>query len=530
MPEFYDEGASEPVAGLARSMEEITSTELMEMSLDPARPDWMVTRFPVSMEEYRRLEERARQADALGALAAVDAQIDDEQPTFEGNPPEDESGGDLAPLTVANFDGIAQTAFRPPDCAIATGPNDVMVAVNVDLVGYTKAGVRRFRWADFSLFNSVLPAGASMFDPQLTYDHYANRWIVCIAARRAAPAGSWIMLGVSQGPDPAGPYWVWATNGSVDGSTASNNWSDFPMLGFDTQAIYVTTNQFAFNGGFAYSKVRIFNKAELYAGGVGATHNIRWWDFWNLKNPDGSPSFTVQPASHFQGLGGNPPAYLVNARFPGGSDLTLWTLTNPLALWTGGNPSLTRVAVPCKTYELAPDALQKDGGSTRIETNDTRLLHAVFQSAGGTQRLWTTHTVRVSWPGDAEARSMLQWYEIDVPTKKVVQQNGFGASGAYYFFPTIQVDINRNAVLGFGRSSTNEYGSLRQTGRRVAAPLGTLEGSAQVTPGGASYNGGRWGDYLGIARDPSDARTIWMYGEYAATGNTWKTRVASVRY
>ena len=43
---------------------------------------------------------------------------------------------------------------------------------------------------------------------------------------------SWILMAVSQGPDPAGAYWLWATDGRVDGSTATNNWSDYPMLGF----------------------------------------------------------------------------------------------------------------------------------------------------------------------------------------------------------------------------------------------------------------------------------------------------------
>ena len=530
MPEFYDGAPSEELAGVARSMEDITVEELLRLPPDASRPEWMVTRFPVDMEEYRRLELEARELDAIGALAVSDVQIDEETPELEGNPPEGEAVDQLAPATLANFDGIPQTAFRPPDCTLAVGPNDVMVAVNVDLVGYTKGGVQRFRWANFSLFNPVLPSGATMFDPKLAYDHYSNRWIVCIAARRTAPVGSWMLMAVSQGPDPAGPYWLWATNAQVDGGTMSNNWADYPMLGFDAQAIYVSTNQFAFGGQYSYAKVRIFNKAELYAGGVGPTHNIRWWDFWNLRNPDDTLAFSAQPACHFQGTGGNPPAYLVNSLFPNGRTLTVWTLANPLGLWTGGAPSLARVAVACRSYELPPDAVQRDGGGTRIETNDMRLLNAVFQSVGGTQRLWTTHTTRVSWPGDTEARSAVQWYEIDVPSKTVVQQGAFGLSGSHYFFPVIQTDIDRNAVVAFGRSSAGEYGQLRQSGRRVAEPLNTLQGSALVKAGEASYNGGRWGDYFGVGRDPSDARTIWLYGEYAAPGNTWKTRVCSARF
>lgn len=531
--------ASQPQTGQARSLSDVTAEELLALPPSPIRDPAFVNRFPVPIEEFEALKLTAREVaqTPFGPGGEPDVQVDVESPeqAIEGNPPEDGDFGDAraaqAPVTLASFEGIPQTAFRPPDPTLAVGPNDVMVAVNVDLVGYTKAGVQRFRWANFTaLFNPVLPAGAGMFDPKLAYDHYANRWIVCIAARRAAPQGSWIMMGVSQTPDPAGPYWIWATDATFDGGTATNNWADYPMLGFDTQAIYVSTNQFGFGGGFAYAKVRIFNKAELYGGGVGPGHNIRWWDFWNLHNGDNSLAFSVQPAAHFQGLGGNPSAFLVNSLFPRGSSLTLWTLANPLGLWTGGGPTLTSATVSCRSYDLPPGAVQRDGGAVRIATNDIRLLNAVFQSVAGTQRLWTTHTSAFTWPGDTEARSVVQWYEIDVPSRTVVQQNAFGANGRHYFFPVIQTDINRNAYFTFGRSAADEYGQLRQTGRLVGDPAGQLQGSALVVAGQASYNGGRWGDYFGIGRDPSDARTVWSYGEYAGTSNTWRTRVVAARF
>ncbi len=526
-------------SGLARSMSDLTAAELLALPPFPIRHPAFANRFPVPVQEYEALKIAAREPalTPLGPDGAPAIQQDTESPDepFQGNPPEDGhregAAGSLAPIGLASFDGIPQTAFRPPDCTLAVGPNDVMIAVNVDLVGYTKSGAQRFRWANFTaLFNPVLPQGAQLFDPKLAYDHYADRWIVCIAGRSAAPQGSWIMMAVSQTPDPAGPYWIWATDATVDGANGTNNWSDFPMLGFDTRGIYVSTNQFAFGGGFSYAKVRIFNKAELYAGGVGATHNIRWWDFWDLRNADNSRAFSVQPAAHFQGLGGNPSAFLVNSLFPRGSSLTLWTLANPLGLWTGGAPTLTSSSVASRGYDLPPAAVQKDGETVRIATNDTRLLNAVFQSNAGTQRLWTCHTSAFTWPGDTEARSVVQWYEIDVPSKTVAQQNGFGASGRHYFFPVVQTDINRNAYLTFGRSAGDEYGQLRQTGRLATDPAGQLQGSALVVAGQASYSGGRWGDYFGIGRDPSDPRSVWSCGEYAGTANSWRTRVTSARF
>ncbi len=531
--------AGAPQGGLTRSPSDLTAEELLELPPSPIRHPDFLNWFPVPIEQFEALNRAAREPAqaALGPGGEPDAQVDSEtsERVLEGNAPEDGDWGDApgagAPMTLTTFEGIPQTAFRPPDCTLAVGRDDVTAAVNVDMVVYTKAGTQRFRWANFTaLFNPVLPQNAQLFDPKLAYDHHADRWVVCIAARRATPQGSWIMMGVSQTPDPAGAYWIWATDATVDGATPTGNWADYPMLGFDTQAVYVSTNQFVFGGNYAYAKVRIFNKQELYRGGNGAGHDIRWWDFTRLRNGDNSLAFSVQPAAHFQGLGGNPSAFLVNSLFPRGSSLTLWTLSNPLGLWTGGAPALTSATVACRAYDLPPDAVQRDGGGVRIETNDTRLLNAVFQSAGGTQRLWTSHTSAFTWPGDSEARSVVQWYEIDVPGRSVVQQNAFGATGRHYFFPVVQTDVNRNAYVTFGRSADDEYGQLRHTGRLAGDAPGQLQGSALVVAGQGPYNGGRWGDYCGIGRDPSDGRTVWSYGQYAATGNTWRTRVAAARF
>lgn len=534
MSDYDAQGASEPVEGLSRIPEEITAAEILESQVSPSRPDWMVTRFPVDMDEYRRLSEMAQTPEAMRALAPNETIVEDPgaaagADAIETELPEDFAAVEpAAPTTTASFNGIPQTQFTPPDCTLGVGPQHVLASVNSDLACYSKAGAQLFRVPLTTFFKPVLPQGAVIFDPRLAYDHYAGRYIVVAAARVGSPAGSWIMLGVSQTPNPLGAYWIWALNARLDGSTLTNNWADYPMLGFDTQAIYVSSNMFQFSGGFQYAKLRILNKAEVYAGGVGAGHFIRWYDFWGLRNVNNSMAFTVQPAAHFRGIGGNPPAYLVNAIWPSGNVLTKWTLTNPLAHWTGGGaPGLSRVNVPCMQYDLPPDAIQK-GSATRIETNDSRLLNAIYQNAGNAQRLWTCHTTKHTWGGEPEARATLQWYEINVNTNTVVQQGRFGAPGLYYFFPAIQTDINRRAFLVFSRAGASEFGQVRQTGRRVGDPAGTLQGSALVQAGSSAYTGGRWGDYFGICRDGGNAGVVWMYGEYAAAGNTWGTRVASV--
>jgi hypothetical protein len=543
---FFEAAGNTPgVAGAEQHLNEITREDLMRSPPKAVRPHWMVTRFPVSMDEFDRHKAAAAAPDtaprATAATATPDIDVDEgmDEATLAAAPvtvdrPEDAhlgaSPGPLAPAVGASFDGLGATAWQPPDCTCAVGPNHVLLAVNTDLAGYSKTGHQIFRWANMTtLFGKVLPSGAKLFDPRVAYDHYQNRWIVVAAARRDSPAGSWLLIGVSQSPDPGAGYWIWALDDSLNGGTPTNTWGDYPMLGFDTQAIYVTFNMFQVGGGYQYAKIRILNKAEMYSGGVGPNHVVRWYDFWNLKDGAGNIAFTVQPCVHFRGTGGNPPAYFVNTKFGAGSTLTLWQLDNPLALWSGGAPTLSRTDITCRSYDLPPNA-QQSGSTNPIATNDNRLLSAMFQFAGGVQRVWTCHTVKYTWPGESVARSIMQWYEVDAIGRSIVQQNGFGASGTYYFFPAIQTDINRNAYLVFGRSSPSEFAALRATGRKVGDPAGSLQGSAILKSGASTYPGGRWGDYFTACRDGGNANVAWVFGEYADAGGHWGTWTASLRF
>jgi hypothetical protein len=531
---FSGSGSSiQAVQCLERNPETLSPSDLMVIEGETPQKPERISRFPVSAEEFEKLKVEATkpQAQAMGISALEDNNADSDEPSEslftdigEDGKVFSTSPQSLAPPVTASFAGIPATNLRPPDCHVAAGPNHVLAAVNSKLQVYTNAGVPLATW--FSnpnvLYGSTLPAGAFVFDPRVLYDHYSNRWIIVFAATRSNPNGSWLMFAVSQTSNPLGSYWVWALNSSVDGSNPSNNWGDYPMVGFDTQAIYITTNQFAFGGGFAYSKLRILNKAQAYAGAA-----LGWFDYWNIKNPDNSQVFTMQPCVHFRGVGGNPPAYLVNAIWANNNKLTVWTLRDPLNV--AGQRALIGKSVACKSYSLPPQAQQKDS-TIRINTNDTRLLNAVFQHTGNTLRLWTCHNSAFTWAGDTEARSAINWYEIDVNTFGVVQQNTYGAKGYYYFFPVIQTDLGRDAYLVFGRSNKDEYASIRQTGRLVTDPLHSLQGSSLVKAGLSANTGGRWGDYFGIARDPSDPQKIWGVGEYAAANNQWATWICSAKF
>src|SRR5688500_11727695 len=148
---FYESGSGQAITAASRSPEEVTAEELMStFGANPSREKLRVTRFPVSIEEFLRLKSKVKSAQP--SLKSVEDTTINQQDT----PSEEELGKDeypeidpltsLAPGITSTFQGIQQTAFRPPDCTIAVGPNDVMVGVNTTMAIYSKTGTLRLTW------------------------------------------------------------------------------------------------------------------------------------------------------------------------------------------------------------------------------------------------------------------------------------------------------------------------------------------------------------------------------------------------
>jgi hypothetical protein len=418
-----------------------------------------------------------------------------------------------APAPSTAFAGIPATGWLPPDCTMAAGPTHVLLSVNSSLAIHNKAGGGLVLQRTLTQWFGALATGLTVFDPKVLFDQHAGRWVVLAAAFRTSPNRSVFLISVSSTSNPLGAWRNYTFDAMKDGSTATNNWADFPGLGVDAHALYVTANMFAFNGGFQYAKIRVIPKAGPYSGGAAP-----FFDFVKMKNPDNSMAFTIQPCHTF---GAPQVEYLVNSRFPQGNSLTLWRITNPVAA-----PALTRAAVATSQYSLPPNADQK-GGAPPLNTGDVRVLHAVFRG----DSVWLALTTNRNW--GLGNRASVHWFQIRAAANALVQEGVYGTRAAHYFYPAGSPDNNGNFIMVFSRSSTTEFGSIGYTGRRATDPLGTLQASALLKAGVATYQGldshgrNRWGDYNGVAADPANPRVIWIYSEFAVAVNTWGTWVGS---
>lgn len=478
------------------------------------RPRPALSRYPIPDSDFQARQQYAEQPTAPASQPGdkPDATIaSDLAPT-----PAPAAPAAPAPALLTTFTGISFTGWAPPDCAIAAGPTDVLVVVNSSVALYDKGGNQRWQMTLDQWFANVVQQH-KIFDPRTLYDQYADRWVLVAGA--LGPNNTQIslfLLSDSATNAPNGNWHNYALDATVDGTVQTNNWGDYPTLGVDDKALYITANMFVFNGNFAYAKIRIIDKTGPYAG-----NPVSFTDIPNLKDPNNASVFTVQPCHTY---GPNPQAqYFVSAVFPGSNELVLWTLTNPLA----AAPTITAQTVPVSAYDLPPKAQQQTGGNL-IDTGDTRLQNTVFRDGS----VWTAMTTRHNW-GEPQNRSALHWFQIDPVdlSGPALQQEGiYGASGTHYYYPAVMPNDPGALAVVFCRSSDTEFVGAHVSGRASADAAGTLRPSAPMQAGLANYTSlQRWGDYAGIGLDPADPTIVWTYTEFADAAGNWSTAAGSCR-
>lgn len=421
------------------------------------------------------------------------------------------------PISVVSVEGMGDPGnYIPPDPYLAAGPDQVIVVDNgrfriLDKQGRTLATYEADSW-----FSTAL-RGAGPFDPKVTYDHFAGRWIMVWLDQSDSEQRSYFLVSVSDDEDAEGTWYNWALPGGVNGSTPAGNWADYQGVGFDKDALYITSNNWGFDGSYDYTKIRIIPKADLYANTAG---RVRWTDLWNVRDAYGSPAFTIRPVVVY----GTPGAYYL-ANFPftyGGTGFSLFTLTNPLT-----SPALSAQKVTVAAWSEAPNAGQLGGGSPEIETPGSGLTNEpIYRDSS----LWLVHSV-----GTGGRYSSVRYLRVSTVTGAVQEDGALGADGYWYYYPAIAVDKNQNVAITYSRSGESEFIGAYMTWRLASDPRGVLRPSVRLQEGKGNYvktfgaGRNRWGDYLGITLDPATMEDFWMYTQYALGSDLWGNWVHSAR-
>lgn len=424
-------------------------------------------------------------------------------------------GGTNSPsLMIRNFSGVPRTNFIPPDPDIAAGPMQVIGGVNStfriwDLQGNVLKTIVAASWCA----SLGLGIGPNLSDPMVTYDHYSKRWIM---AWITPPIGSaaYDVISVSDDSNAIGTWYNFAFRSDYNGNTPSNVWRDYEGVGFDANAVYITGNGFTFASSYAYPKIRVINKSQLYSNTGGP---VSYFDLWDINDPNGSgDAFGIRPCVTYD----NPSEFyfLCNGPFSTNSYVNLYKMTNPLT-----NPSMTGVSVPVVAYSNPPNSLQLNSSFSITAGGNSNFRSLPVYSSG---YIFAVHAVRNN------NYSAFKYYKINPVTNAADQDITYGADEFYYSYPNIAVDVNQNVIVTYSRSGLSEYIGAYYTTRMNTDPPNTFNPTSALQPGLGTYNNtgssNRWGDYMGAWVDPQ-RQNFWIMTEYADLNNNWGTWVGNVR-
>ena len=413
------------------------------------------------------------------------------------------------PLQVTpslSFEGIQQTTFKPPSPNIAAGPDDLIEVVNSSIARYTKSGeltnqTNLPQWFAGTIFQTVCASNNNCIfgDVNIRYDQIHGRFILVLQARDINSVTSYLPISVSNGATYASGWTNWAVNERLDGTTVTTNWADFPQVGFDNVAVYVTTNQFSFGPDtFQYGKVRIFSKTDLYNP---ATVTLPYRDFYNLKNADNTPASGLQVPQlrgRTQTATSNA-AVMINASdVINASYYTLWRIQNP----TSASPTITRSTLSNVWPYTYPAAAPQLGSGVTLDTGPSS-FGPTFMREG---LLYGAHNA-----GHADEPTTVSYTVVDVAQSKVTLQQRW-VNGSF-FYPSFDVP----ASIGPGNTLPNNLvvgTTTSPTGALTYASITNVKAGEDFYASAGATD--RWGDFFGAAVDPTGGG-LWVSGEYAKT-------------
>jgi hypothetical protein len=446
----------------------------------------------------------------------------------------------------------------PPDTNGDVGPNHYVQSVNARFSVYDKNGNTVLPPTTFTSLFAPLGSPCSdghHSDPFVFYDHMADRWVVSDLAFVSDPGTSfWECIGVSQTSDPvSGGWYLYALQTDPANPTFMGDYPKFALWNNPQPggAYHLTVNVFS-DLDFEGVRVYALDRGSMLSGGP--TNAISFViPYAAMPDP---PFYSLIPASFRTG---NPP--------PAGRDEFLLAVDSPNA----GGVVLTQVhgwyfhvdfAVPANsTFGVGPNHLQnaeitvnpfvgaftdktqylvpQQGTSIKLETfGDKIFTPVVYQNRNGSESLWADQTVILNYPDGPTA---IRWYEFNVtggnyPLTPIQQQDWTnGNDGVWRWMPSIAVEQNGNAAIGYSISSAAIFPSIRYAGRLSTDPLNDLaQGESIIINGaGAQTNASqRWGDYTMTTVDPSDGVSVWHTNEYypVTSDHSWFTRVGKFQF
>ncbi|GJM44270.1 MAG: hypothetical protein DHS20C21_11120 [Gemmatimonadota bacterium] len=419
------------------------------------------------------------------------------------------------PRTVGadfGFEAHASAGVDPPDCALAVGPDHLVVPRNGRMRVFTKAGNLTYGaplYGPSGFFQTITTGFA--FDPVALFDPHSQRFFV-IAGRRTPER---IHLKVSADTDPNGTWFDYEFDTTPFGTD-----TDFPCLGIDANVLYIAVKmEDTPNDPTRRSFSFLVEKAPLLTGAVPLVESVEFNN--NQYSVPFSGVTTYDPEAPAQYFATSP-----RGGSGGATVLRIRAVTDPLT-----SPQAWSTSVDITDWS-ALDNVPQLGTTNRVDVEPSRFYkNGVYRNGS----LWVANA---GAPGPGSDHVQVRWYEVsmngwpssgDSPSlaQEGIVDLGTNSLGDTIstFYPDLAVDAQGNLAIAFNRVSTDEYVSVARGYRSVSDAPGTLSEVVTVREGTHPHTSSRWGDYSTLREDPVTPGRFWFHVEYREAA--WKTWVGS---
>ena len=466
--------------------------------------------------------------------------------------------------------GGNQFSVEPPDQGLCAGNGFVMESVNDVLAIYDSHGNKLVGPVDLNTFYHYAAAinrstgayGPEITDPSCYYDAATQRWFQValtldhIGTSPFLAGTNHLDIAVSQTSDPTGAWNIYSlpvqnngTQGTPDhGCALGFCLGDYPHIGADAHAIFLTTNEFSlFGPGFYGAQIYAISKQALASGAASA--NVMLFNTGDPSIP--VTGFTVWPAissgGEYVGAHGGT-EYLLSSDavfFNSGTSTTiwLWSVSNTQAIDTMPvSVTLNVSPLTVQQYAVPSSLAQQKPGSTplrdcfaltgcaptflgypnivystprELAVNDSRMQQVSYANG----KLWSTLDTDVLL-SDGSHGSGINYFVINPKSGGIFANDTLALPDANLTYGAAAVTQSGRGVIAFTVVGPNDYPSAGYAS--LDAKVGA--GEVHIAAAGAGPwdgftgipffgSGPRWGDY-GAAS--VDGNTIWIASEYIA--------------
>jgi hypothetical protein len=400
-----------------------------------------------------------------------------------------------------SFEGLAASdeggSIEPPDPWIAVNGSYVIQAVNSLVRISTRGGTTVETLPTWALWG--LPPDQLDSDPRIIWDSFHSRWVgVLISFNAPDFTDNFWHLIVSETADPLGAWDVYSLSyGPI--------LPDYPAIASSTDRIVLSSNDFDSSFTYLGPTLWVVPWSGILAGGTVPLDARFYSDSY----------FTFRPA---QVLSSSATVHVIGDLL---GEVVYIKVAGSATAPTYAETNITD-SIGVTGFSAPIDPRNSDGSTIGPSSIDERPTDAVWRN----NRLWWVSTV--SWDAGGSvfydaARASFVTTTATTPT--VGAEHVFAFDGYDTFMPGVGISGDDTVFIPMTVSSDGDNLDPSTVAFRWNPTDGFNTTSPYLDRGDAPYTGERWGDYVGVAADPSGSATAWVADEVSSADGKWRTTV-----